>query len=1173
MKRILHLSDLHITSAMPEPQENPIITKLIKKIQISFKKVHILIFTGDLIDSFAISERIKRFPENMREQKWNEEAEKAFALGEKYLTFIKNELNISDDKIILCVGNHDVNRNCNEKESISCHKSDVVTYKRRFDAYRTFSDGFLPFKDSFKTHFRSIESFNFLVVNSNWNNDNKARLCINCSEVSKVITDNISELQKDKNRNIFVSHSPISDFCEEARYGYPENEYAPIKDKINTYFNVLLAGDKHTKTFDSQELIVGAPIDSSKFSYGIYEFSNNTYCLKHITFDGSEWEIETDSNSIQEIYNASKNFLKQSGIEVLYKINSVDDNTIISQKYKGSEQQWDYFNQLFLAYTTLKKTEIGTSGTKHSIDDNLIFAIFNIIQNSKGIYPLVLRGMPKSGKSLFLTLLYLYLLEMYAKNRLEYIPVYFNLDSIVPSLDSKGWKYIETCINNFFECSKQLSNKYGKPVCFILDGFSKCKYYDTCIEDYIQVKIESNYKFTNDSNKFVVCLDTDEDLHLTNTDFDKAIEADYVLYFNPITIKKTYPKSNLERFIDAFTNLYSIATKETVIKNINNLNLHSIDLHTLIKFKNYFAANNNANCCITELYMADAMKIFGKQNIDNASLACYKLYYENKTYEKIISDGCKLSHSSFETIKKQKTLAMYLIARCYVTSIEKFNYNKKPFKINTILNECFNCEISTFVKGLILKNSLSEKLKVFSEKCYSELNFRGKAMITYFSGRTCTDNKKLSSTLETQLQQIKRRRPKDKEDGFFKEVAQRSIFISRISGLTDYEKYEEEYIFNLITNREMRYVNREFYLLYYGDRKSNELTFNYIDTLYEGFDFYNVFHILVTKLEEWKENPTKSKLLRLEIFTLCDLIQQRIDNNIAISRNNRAATKDFVDSFFYDCRLLDKAKNVLEVVISIINAYLSFDSSKNLFTSYLQAKGEEFHDFYSNLINCSTSISLKGHRPIDLIDKCANISFTQKIGWKIPTVINRLNDKAYKKYSENKSYETVANHMYECYLIGLFYLPEVDIQNSEYNKQEVLNLLLIHDIGESLVDDYPPYYEKIDEKKKQEDAANRRIFLGGLHEGVSDLTYQLTLWDHWRNEDNINAKIAKDIDKIQMIYKMFVLLSKTDIYLSRNRIISILKDKERIRTDYGKHIYKILIEQNDTIDAKYRYYI
>lgn len=1160
MKRVLHLSDLHITVNMPKPEKNPKIKKLINKICTSFKKIHVLVYTGDLIDSKYIKKRIQHFPQSEKEQRWNEEAKKAFALAKEYLTYIKKELNIADDKIILCIGNHDVNINSDIVEKLDCYKEEGITYKGRFDEYSLFSDDFLPFSNSYKTYFKSIEDFNFLVVNSNWNNINKARLCINCSEISKEISSNLVDLQKRDKWNIFLSHSPISDFCEEARYKYKENKNTPIMEKVKLYFDLFLAGDKHTSTFNKQELISGAPINEDLTSCGVYEFSNDTYCLKHLTFEGSDWEIETDSNSIQEAYNISKNFLKQSGLDVLYKINNVDDNTIISQKYKGSEQQWNYFNQLFLSYTTLKKAEIGTSGTKHSVDGNLISGIFNIIQNSTSSYPLVLRGMPKLGKSLFLTLLYLYLLEMYAKNQLEYIPIYFNLDSVMSNLGNKDRKKIETCIENVFKRSKQLSNNYNKPICFILDGFSKSKYYDNCIEDYVHVNIEANNKFTESYNKFVVCLDTDEDLHLANTDFDRLIKAEYILYFNPLTVKKTC-YTNLDNFVDAFTKLYAVAKKEVVIKNIYTLNIHNIDLHTLINFKSYFAAKKNAKCCITELYMTEAVKTFGVKKIDQVSLACYKLYYENKTYDKIIRDGCKIDRASFEIIRKQKKLAMYLIAKCYVTAIEKFDCKNRVVMIHPILNECFNCEISTFVKGLILKNSLSEKLINFSQKYYRKLNFRGKAMITYFAGRTCDNNKTLLSILQNQWHLIEKQKTRDSEDSFFKKVAQRSIFLSRISGLNDYEKYEEEYLLSLISRPELRYVNREFYLLYYGDRKRNELTYNYIDTLYEGFDFYNVFHVLVTKLEEWKNEPTSKKLLRLEIFTLCDLTQQRIDNNKAVSRNSREGAKDAVCSFFYDCRLLDKAKNVLESVLSIIDAYLLFDSSKNLFTSYLYVKKEEFHTFLDDLCNGRLDYYFKGYILSDLMATCSNVSFVEKIGWKIPKVIDRLDDKLYAKYSLEKNYETVATHMYECYLIGLFYLPEEDAENPEYNKQDILNMLLIHDIGESVVGDYPPYYIEIENKKIQEDETNRRVFMSGLHDGVSDLINQLKLWNHWHEESNINAKVAKDIDKIQMIYKMFVLLTKTDIVLQNERKESIAKEKDRIKTKHGKNIYNILIQQ------------
>lgn len=1168
MKRILHISDFHITSDMPEPQDNPRITKLIQKIKISFKKIHVLVFTGDLIDSRSISESIEKLPASEKEQGWNREAKIAFELGEKYLTYIKNELGLSDNEIILCVGNHDVNRNCVEKENLTCHKKEAFTFSNRFEAYKSFSDTFLPFKDSYKTYFRTIDDLNFLVVNSNWNNENKSRLCINCNDISIVLKNNISKLNENKNFNIFVSHSPMSDFCEDARYEYSDNLYDPIQNRINRYFNIFLAGDKHTQTFNPQELIAGSPLNSSNVCYGIYEFSNNNYCFKHLIYSNSEWSIETDSKSIQDIYAISKKYLKLSGMEVLYKINHIDDKVIFSQKYKGSIDQWNHFNKLFLSYTTLKKTAIGTSGIKVPVEGNLISTISMIIQDSMNSYPLVLRGMAKSGKSLFLTLLYLHLLEMYAANEFSYIPIYFNLDSITCDLDEKGWKYIENSIDDIFLSSKNLSLQYNMPICYILDGLCKNKYYDNCIEDYIQVKIESSMTGAASKDKFVVCLDTDDDLHMTNTDINSSIQADNILYFNSITINKINAKPDLENFIDAFTHLYSDSDNKTILNNIKKLNIRNIDLHTLISFKDYFLSDNNAQCTIADLYESNALVQFQKQNIDNACLACYKLYYENKTYDEIIKDGCKISYSIFEKIKKQKNLATFLIARCYVTAIELYHDHPKN-RPSPILNECFNHEISNTIKELFLKNS-TEKLNSLNANFYRKFNFQGIAMITYFMGRTLNNTQKLNKVLEQQMDYVNNRNPKNTEDEFYKKVAQRSIIISKISGLPNYKEHEEEYINNLLSNPKIRYVNREFYLLYYGDRKSSELLYNYTDTLYEGFDFYNVYHVLATKLEGWRTKKTESKLLRLEIFTLCDLIQQRIDNKIAISRNNRTSETKYLSSFFYDCRFTDKAKKVLEYAISIIKFYLSNDSSESLFTSYLKVKKFEFENFISTFENNKVSCESTGYKTFKLMEECSKISSTEKIGWKIPNVINYLNDDAYENYSKNKNYENVANHMYECYLIGLFYLPNDKPGDQVYNKQEILNILLIHDIGESIVNDYPPFYAKIDEKRYQEDMENRKIFLSGLHDGIADLTPQLKLWDLWYNETNINVRIAKEIDKIQMIHKMFVLLTTTDIQLSEERIKNILRDKEKIQTNYGKEIYNILITQNDNIPDQYK---
>ena len=201
--------------------------------------------------------------------------------------------------------------------------------------------------------------------------------------------------------------------------------------------------------------------------------------------------------------------------------------------------------------------------------------------------------------------------------------------------------------------------------------------------------------------------------------------------------------------------------------------------------------------------------------------------------------------------------------------------------------------------------------------------------------------------------------------------------------------------------------------------------------------------------------------------------------------------------------------------------------------------------------------------PAALLKECSKISKTEKIGWKIEDDLTTINKQLYDYYKMNKSYETVLEHIYECYLIGLLYLPSRSGDTS-YDKQKVLNMLLIHDIDECHSGDYPPFYDKIEEVKEEEAIFNKGLFIKGVHNNIADLTEYLELWQSWENDfaDDINIKIAYEIDKIQMIYKMLRLLKDTDIKLSGERIQRFLMDKRKIKTEEGKKIYEIIITKN-----------
>jgi len=158
MKRILHLSDLHITSEMPIPEKNPFITDLIYKIKQLFPKINVIVFTGDLIDSKKISDKIKHEPEKEKEKLWNKEASLAFELGIKYLKYIKRELGVSDKNIVTCVGNHDVNRNCTVAKRMDCNNKNAITYENRFDVCKEYYDDFTLSKVEFRMLNSVVES-------------------------------------------------------------------------------------------------------------------------------------------------------------------------------------------------------------------------------------------------------------------------------------------------------------------------------------------------------------------------------------------------------------------------------------------------------------------------------------------------------------------------------------------------------------------------------------------------------------------------------------------------------------------------------------------------------------------------------------------------------------------------------------------------------------------------------------------------------------------------------------------------------------------------------------------------------------------------------------------------------------------------------------------------------
>ena len=275
---------------MKNPEHNPTFMGLVKKLkEFDHLEAPILVYNGDLIDSLSIktyidSEEAFGRIHSMKEKEdlWNEEAAKAFSLAQKYLSYLVDALKIANDRIIICCGNHDINLYASGSEEIPCSIHKKTYGPGRFAGYQTFLQNCLGLDHWVKvgTYFKTIDGLNFLVVNSNWSNKEEGSLCIDCAGIRQQLAEHSGILQKtadkDKCNNLFISHAPQTDYCEEALYSW-ESKGSPVMREVDKLFGLQLFGDKHTNSERNFDFIVGAPLDSDEITCGIYQFDQTNH--------------------------------------------------------------------------------------------------------------------------------------------------------------------------------------------------------------------------------------------------------------------------------------------------------------------------------------------------------------------------------------------------------------------------------------------------------------------------------------------------------------------------------------------------------------------------------------------------------------------------------------------------------------------------------------------------------------------------------------------------------------------------------------------------------------------------------------------------------------------------------------------------------------------------------
>lgn len=755
------------------------------------------------------------------------------------------------------------------------------------------------------------------------------------------------------------------------------------------------------------------------------------------------------------------------------------------------------------------------------IAETIISVIKDNIGNSRKNL-LKIKGPLGSYKNRLLQYIYL-LLE---KEDNGILPFYIDLSMYEKSIEKGNINEkseLEQLVQNHFEQIKTIitEDPNNKPI-VIIDGvrdfssghdriYSIIKKYLSQINCKVIISLDTD--FTN-NHKFT--------LHpLSGSDFE---------FFIRINSMNTNNKEACVEFIKNCLDTFHIALPSNTVdatyiyNRLLKLNIINLDAYWISNILREMLGN----VLNPELTVSDLYELICKKELDDAQInSAAQLAYDYEYGTTDFSNSDFYFDVRWKTMRKHRSVLEYLIARYYVIKFKELDIEKKDVDEKQLhfLSMILPKSITIFVTPMINQLDVFEgKILRFATKYYEQFSVLEKNQLIFLLGRL-----KNRTSIEESKALLKTYYQEALDNYFNKDTTiteqNQNAFLLRtisISLMVLGEKQVADRYFDLLLNDKLsNEINRGFHLIYYGDKSyiPNKTRLELSDDPKRGKMTFNaLYSSIVGKINA----HIYSNMLFLELFTLCSLMQARIDSNV---------TKR---GMFYD--------RYAEVVINLIDEVLISRKIKEYekMKLYFQWMRAELNKYYRDNKQFSSA---------DIYNDYNNAAKIKRTGW-----VRR----------DIREPENIVEHMYNCWLMAAFYLPETILDCEEYDKNEVLNMLLIHDLGEYRTGDIA----RPDKEKQQtvydenENEIMQGMLFSGTYPSAQSLSFLTKCWDDWFYVKNINFEIAKDIDNIQAIYQFCKYYSEDNTKFDEEDARNWIEGIYDIKTIVGRNIVKKLILNN-----------
>lgn len=581
-----------------------------------------------------------------------------------------------------------------------------------------------------------------------------------------------------------------------------------------------------------------------------------------------------------------------------------------------------------------------------------------------------------------------------------------------------------------------------------------------------------------------------------------------------------YKKEESLQFLDKFCRIYSY-DPSGLYEKLVGLSFYSVDAYQLrILYPLLEASPTN----IGQLYDAYCERYFDGDTtqIDNAALNAYQFTYTTSP----ISLSNYYSDRAWRLMRRHTSFIDYFIARYYVRIL--LSQTQSSLNLDEI-DIVFPKSITRFIISHLNQDARMESnILRLTTNYYYKMRMRAKSEMTYWLGRMQHQRPRQQATQllynlyresSDKLRQFNNSNPclQEEKEALF---LHRGIAVSLIYlGQT---QVSNEYIQSLIQDPLANEINRGFHLEYYGDIPYLPTvdSLSFCDNVQTGEKTLTQLFLICDNGIKTKNFPHAFELC---LFTICSLIQARVIQNEA------SLSFALAPHIYHLTRLLQTYLGYNRCTSNIIQEYFSMILADS--NSYVQS-----------------GIAYYPLQPI-LYNFYSELKDIPRAGWVSHDIPHP---------------ESISVHMYNGWLMAFLLLPDSTAEDNHYSKDSVMKILLIHDLAERTTGDIERPVKEMNRQKYQqlENFAMSKLLLKGTYPAIGSMIEEYKLWMEWLSLSTYNAKVAKDIDRIQAVYQLCEYLLQYRNHFTEDKISGWVLEYNELLTELGKSLFRAIVLNN-----------